>query len=152
MILSIYANTGRYESEVKVSNVPGVICLLYLTNIKLVKKEMREIKRVESLREVHITVNNKEQEVLLKNVSLGGCCFQTEAPLQNTRGMLHLETLNNESIDLNFAVVKECFDKIKNTCTYHCKFKDYERKEERLLEREVVNLQLQQIRRLKGEK
>lgn len=147
VVLSIYAHTGRFESEVKVLNVPGVVCLLQLAQIKLEKKELRTIKRVEILKDVQITINNRPQEVLLKNISLGGCCFQTGRALQNTSGILHLETLKNEVINLGFSVVRERINEEKNTCTYHCKFKPYERKEEKLLEREVVNLQLQQIRR-----
>lgn len=149
VVLSICANTGRFESQVKVFNVPGVICVLYLTDIQLEKKELREIKRVEYVNKVMITANNKEQEVILKNISLGGICFQTDTPLVTKNGFIHLITLKNEKLDLEFEVVRERYSQERITFTYHCQFKPYARSSEMILEREIVGLQLQQIRRNK---
>ncbi len=146
VILSVYASTGRYESVVNVENVPGVICLLHLTGIKLEKKELREIKRVECVREVNTTVNHKLQNVILKNISLGGVCFQTDVPLIGKNGHIHLTTLKNENLDLEFGIVKERYNEERSTFTYHCEFNAYPRSVEMILEREVVGLQLQQIK------
>lgn len=149
VVLSICAQTGRFESRVSVRNVPGVVCVLYVTDIQLEKKELREIKRVEYVTEVMITANNKEQEVLLKNISLGGICFQTDTPLVTKNGIIHLVTLKNEKLDLEFQIVRERYSQERITFTYHCQFRPYARSREMILEREIVGLQLQQIRRNK---
>ncbi len=146
VVLTIYSPLGRFESPVKITNVPGVVCLLQVSEIRLDKKEQREIIRVEALKEVQLTINKRLYNATLKNISLGGCCFQTESTLLNTNGTLHVRSLKEELINLDFNVVKERIDQSKDICTYHCKFQPYGRVEERLLEREIVDLQLQQLR------
>ena len=110
------------------------------------KVELRESKKVDLCKDVQIKHSDRPMTITLVNISLGGICFKSESPLKSQMIELPYTTLKGKEIILPAQILHESKDMEKQLYVYHCRFNNLLRQTLNLLEREIVDLQLIQIR------